>query len=204
MSKIMIEFTNLFEMIIAAVFVSNIILSFYLGIDHQLFIEKKHTMINKRVLVILIVLPLSSMISFVIQQSLLIEIDAWGEIVRDLTYFRTITFIVVIILVNYLILGLLSKFFSNQFKNLQNDFKGVLPSTIVLGSVIVITSSVTTLLESLLLSIVVVFGYAFVLNILKFIENQLEMKVVPKSFQGLPLQLIILSIMALIFSGFGG
>jgi len=200
----MIEFSNIFEMIIAAVFVSNIILSFYLGIDHQLFIEKKHTMINKRVLVILIVLPLSSMISFVIQQSLLIEIDALGEIVRDLTYFRTITFIVVIILVNYIILGLLSKFFSNQFKNLQNDFKGVLPSTIVLGSVIVITSSVTTLLESVLLSLVVVFGYAFVLNILKFIENQLEMKVVPKSFQGLPLQLIILSIMALIFSGFGG
>jgi len=200
----MIEFSNIFEMIIAAVFVSNIILSFYLGIDHQLFIEKKHTMINKRVIVILIVLPLSSMISFVIQQSLLIEIDALGEIVRDLTYFRTITFIVVIILVNYIILGLLSKFFSNQFKNLQNDFKGVLPSTIVLGSVIVITSSVTTLLESVLLSLVVVFGYAFVLNILKFIENQLEMKVVPKSFQGLPLQLIILSIMALIFSGFGG
>jgi electron transport complex protein RnfA len=135
---------------------------------------------------------------------LLIELDALGEIVRDLTYFRTITFIVVIILVNYIILGLLSKFFSNQFKNLQNDFKGVLPSTIVLGSVIVITSSVTTLLESVLLSLVVVFGYAFVLNILKFIENQLEMKVVPKSFQGLPLQLIILSIMALIFSGFGG
>ncbi len=200
----MIEFTNLFEMIIAAVFVSNIILSFYLGIDHQLFIEKKHTMINKRVLVIFIVLPLSSMMSFVIQQSLLIELDALGEIVRDLTYFRTITFIVVIILVNYIVLGLLSKFFPNQFKNLQNEFKGVLPSTIVLGSVIVITSSVTTLLESLLLSIVVVFGYAFVLNILKFIENQLEMKVVPKSFQGLPLQLIILSIIALIFSGFGG
>lgn len=200
----MIEFSNIFEMIIAAVFVSNIILSFYLGIDHQLFIEKKHTMINKRVLVILIVLPLSSMISFVIQQSLLIELDALGEIVRDLTYFRTITFIVVIILVNYIVLGLLSKFFPNQFKNLQNDFKGVLPSTIVLGSVIVITSSVTTLLESLLLSLVVVFGYAFVLNILKFIENQLEMKVVPKSFQGLPLQLIILSIIALIFSGFGG
>jgi electron transport complex protein RnfA len=161
-------------------------------------------MINKRVIVILIVLPLSSMISFVIQQSLLIEIDALGEIVRDLTYFRTISFIVVIILVNYIVLGLLSKFFPNQFKNLQNDFKGVLPSTIVLGSVIVITSSVTTLLESVLLSLVVVFGYAFVLNILKFIENQLEMKVVPKSFQGLPLQLIILSIMALIFSGFGG
>lgn len=200
----MIEFSNIFEMIIAAVFVSNIILSFYLGIDHQLFIEKKHTMINKRVLVIFIVLPLSSMMSFVIQQSLLIELDALGEIVRDLTYFRTITFIVVIILVNYIVLGLLSKFFPNQFKNLQNEFKGVLPSTIVLGSVIVITSSVTTLLESLLLSIVVVFGYAFVLNILKFIENQLEMKVVPKSFQGLPLQLIILSIIALIFSGFGG
>lgn len=200
----MIEFSNLFEMIIAAVFVSNIILSFYLGIDHQLFIEKKHTMINKRVLVIFIVLPLSSMISFVIQQSLLIEIDALGEIVRDLTYFRTITFIVIIILVNYIVLGLLSKFFPNQDKNLQNEFKGVLPSTIILGSVIVITSSVTTLLESLLLSLVVVFGYAFVLNILKFIENQLEMKVVPKSFQGLPLQLIILSIMALIFSGFGG
>jgi electron transport complex protein RnfA len=200
----MIEFSNIFEMIIAAVFVSNIILSFYLGIDHQLFIEKKHTMINKRVLVILIVLPLSSMISFVIQQSLLIEIDALGEIVRDLTYFRTITFIVVIILVNYIVLGLLSKFFPNQFKNLQNEFKGVLPSTIVLGSVIVIKSSVKTLLESVLLSLVVVFGYAFVLNILKFIENQLEMKVVPKSFQGLPLQLIILSIMALIFSGFGG
>ncbi len=36
----MIEFSNIFEMIIAAVFVSNIILSFYLGIDHQLFIEK--------------------------------------------------------------------------------------------------------------------------------------------------------------------
>ncbi len=161
-------------------------------------------MINKRVLVILIVLPLSSMISFVVQQSLLIEIDALGEIVRDLTYFRTISSIVVIILVNYIVLGLLSKFFPNQFKNLQNDFKGVLPSTIVLGSVIVITSSVTTLLESVLLSLVVVFGYAFVLNILKFIENQLEMKVVPKSFQGLPLQLIILSIMALIFSGFGG
>jgi electron transport complex protein RnfA len=191
-------------MIIAAVFVSNIILSFYLGIDHQLFIEKKHTMINKRVLVIFIVLPLSSMMSFVIQQSLLIELDALGEIVRDLTYFRTISFIVVIILVNYIVLGLLSKFFPNQFKNLQNEFKGVLPSTIVLGSVIVITSSVTTLLESVLLSLVVVFGYAFVLNILKFIENQLEMKVVPKSFQGLPLQLIILSIMALIFSGFGG
>ena len=200
----MIEFSNLFEMIIAAVFVSNIILSFYLGIDHQLFIEKKHTMINKRVLVIFIVLPLSSIISFVIQQSLLIEIDALGEIVRDLTYFRTITFIVIIILVNYIVLGLLSKFFPNQYKNLQNEFKGVLPSTIILGSVIVITSSVTTLLESLLLSLVVVFGYAFVLNILKFIENQLEMKVVPKSFQGLPLQLIILSIMALIFSGFGG
>ena len=200
----MIEFSNLFEMIIAAVFVSNIILSFYLGIDHQLFIEKKHTMINKRVLVIFIVLPLSSIISFVIQQSLLIEIDALGEIVRDLTYFRTITFIVVIILVNYIVLGLLSKFFPNQYKNLQNEFKGVLPSTIILGSVIVITSSVTTLLESLLLSLVVVFGYAFVLNILKFIENQLEMKVVPKSFQGLPLQLIILSIIALIFSGFGG
>jgi Na+-transporting NADH:ubiquinone oxidoreductase subunit E/electron transport complex protein RnfA len=144
------------------------------------------------------------MMSFVIQQSLLIELDALGEIVRDLTYFRTITFIVVIILVNYIVLGLLSKFFPNQFKNLQNDFKGVLPSTIVLGSVIVITSSVTTLLESVLLSLVVVFGYAFVLNILKFIENQLEMKVVPKSFKGLPLQLIILSIMALIFSGFGG
>jgi electron transport complex protein RnfA len=74
--------------------------------------------------------------------------------------------------------------------------------TMILGSLLVMVSSVTTVLESVVFAVSASLGYGLVLLFVSAIEKQLKDAPIPKGFKGLPLQLIILALIALIFSAF--
>lgn len=197
----MIEFTTLAQLIIATIFVNNVLLFSFLGLESVTTTEEKPKKALKLSVSLLIVLPLVSVISFWIYHTLLLSVSDTGEVLRDLTYLQTFVFIVTITAVVLIFNVLIKKVFPKVYAFIGQSTIQLISNTVVLGVLLINIGSVDTLAHSFYFSVFAAFGYGLVLMILTFTEKQLQESPIPKGFKGLPLQLIILSIIALIFYG---
>lgn len=198
----MIEFTTLAQLIVATIFINNVLLFSFLGLESLETIEEKPKHALKLSVALLFVLPLVSVISFLIYHSLLYTVDSsTGEVLKDLTYLQTFVFVITISVIVVIFNVLIKKVFPKFYGYIGKYTIQLVSNTVVLGALLINISSVDTLANSFYFSVFAAFGYGLVLMILTFIEKQLKDAPVPKGFKGLPMQLIILSIIALILFG---
>jgi len=197
----MIEFTTFAQLIVATLFLNNVLLFSFLGLESVTTIEEKPKNALKLSLALLLVLPIVSVISFWIYHNLLLSVSDTGEVLADLTYLQTFVFVITITVVVVLFNVLIKKFFPKLYAFIGQYAIQLVSNTVVLGVLLINISSVDTLANSFYFSVFAAFGYGLVLMILTFIEKHLQESPIPKGFKGLPLQLIILSIIALILYG---
>ncbi|MBU1093778.1 MAG: hypothetical protein KKH01_04880 [Firmicutes bacterium] len=197
----MIEFTTFAQLIVATIFLNNVLLFSFLGLESVTTIEEKPKNALKLSIALLFVLPLVSVISFWIYHNLLLTLNDTGEVVRDLTYLQTFVFVVTITVVVVIFNVLIKKVFPKLYMFIGQSTIQLVANTVVLGVLLINISSVDTLANSFYFSVFAAFGYGLVLMILTFIEKQLQQAPIPKGFKGLPIQLIILSIITLILYG---
>jgi len=197
----MIEFTTFAQLIVATLFLNNVLLFSFLGLESVTTIEEKPKNALKLSIALLLVLPLVSVISFWIYHNLLLSVSDTGEVLADLTYLQTFVFVITITVVVVIFNVLIKKVFPKLYAFIGQYSIQLVSNTVVLGVLLINISSVDTLANSFYFSVFAAFGYGLVLMILTFIEKQLKEAPIPKGFKGLPLQLIILSIIALILYG---
>lgn len=191
-------FMDLLMIVIAAVFVNNVVLNQFLGICSFVGISNKIKTAFGMGLAVIFVIGLSSAITNVIYEQILNN----GK--YDLKYLQTIVFILVIAALVQLVEMVIKKFSPALYKALGVYLPLITTNCAVLGVALINVNREYDFVESLVYGLATAIGFTIAIVILAGIREHLEHNDVPKSFKGSPIVLITATLMAMAFSGFAG
>ena len=187
---------NLFTMIIAAVFINNIILNKFLGMCPFLGVSKKASS----------AIGMGCAVTFVIFASSIFTYSLYyGVLVRfGLEYMDLITFILVIAAFVQFVEMFIKKFSPALYKSLGIYLPLITTNCAVLGVALENITNGYNFVEMCTYSLAVPIGFTLVIFIFSTIRERLDARKVPTSFLGNPIALIVAGIMAIAFSGLNG
>lgn len=189
-------FLCLSKLLLTGMIVKNVVLGQFLGMCSFLGISKKTKNAIGMGMTVLVVLTISSALSWVLYTFILVPLE--------LTFLKTIAFIIVIASLVQLVEIILKKFSSMLYKSLGIFLPLITTNCAVLGIALLNIQNKYSFLETLFYSIGASLGFLIVLIIFSGIREKLELTNVPKAFKGLPIALITASIMSIAFMGFIG
>lgn len=185
---------NLISIFITSLLVENVVLTKFLGMCPFIGTSSKEKTALGMGISVMIVTVLSSIITYILYHLILVPTDS--------TYLNNIIFVFVIAS----LVGVLEIVLKNKNKKLYKALGIYLPlittNCAVLGIVLLNISSGYNFLEMLVYSIGSSLGFTLVLYIFSTIREELEKKPIPERFEGVPVALITIAIMALVFARF--
>jgi len=196
--------TQFLTIFISAVFVYNVILSRFLGLCSFIAISKETKPALAMSLAVMFVTTMSSVITWFIYRFLLIPFN--------LTYLRTISFILVIATFVQLVEMVIKKISPALYRFFGIYLPLITVNCAVLG-VAVLNSDMFfsngkaltgSFYYSLFQGICVGIGYTLAMLLMSGIRERLDLCAVPKALKDFPLAFIIAAIMSLSFLGFNG
>lgn len=182
--------------IVATVLVNNFVLVQFLGLCPFMGVSKKVETSMGMALATTFVLTLSSVSSYLVEQYLLAPLE--------LTYLRTISYILVIAAVVQL-----TEMWIRKSSPLLHEVLGIyLPlittNCAVLGVALLNVREAHNFLESALFGLGASLGFSLVLVLFSAMRERIAVADVPEVFQGAPIALITAGLMSLAFMGFAG
>lgn len=195
------QFLSIF---ISAVFINNVILSRFLGLCSFIAISKQTRPALAMSLAVMFVITMSSMITWLIYRFLLIPFD--------LTYLRTISFILVIASFVQFVEMVVRKVSPSLYRLFGIYLPLITVNCAVLGVAVLNIDMffvngrplAGSFYYSVFQGICVGLGYSLAMLLMSGIRERLDFCEVPKAFKDYPLAFIIASIMGLSFLGFNG
>jgi electron transport complex protein RnfA len=190
---------------ISAVFINNVILSRFLGLCSFIAISKETRPALAMSLAVMFVTTMSSIITWLIYRFLLIPFN--------MTYLRTISFILVIATFVQLVEMIIRKFAPALYRFFGIYLPLITVNCAVLGVAVLNSdmffstdgkSMAGGFLYSTFQGICVGLGYTLAMLLMSAIRERLELCNVPKALKDFPLGFIIASIMSMAFMGFNG
>lgn len=191
--------------IISAIFVNNILLAQFLGICPFLGVSNKISTATGMSGAVCFVITLATVVTYLINKYLLVPFG--------LTFLQTIAFILVIAALVQMVEIVLKKISPSLYQALGIFLPLITTNCAVLGvAITVVTKEFTfggeahmlNLGEATVYALATSIGYGLAMILFAGLREHLAMNDVPKSFKGLPIALITVSIMALAFLGFSG
>lgn len=182
--------------ILATTLANNIIVVQMAGVDPALAFNKRQVVAKGLCLTMLVLLPLATMFTFILQQAVLkpLEID----------YLQLPLFVTLIILLAGLLKILLPKINATLGERLEIFLPMAAINTTLLGSVLLNLRQSDTVLQSVAYGLATALGFALVLLMITSIHEKLEYADIPHPFRGLPITLVTLGLVAMSFMGFPG
>jgi electron transport complex, RnfABCDGE type, A subunit len=188
---------RIFTLIISALFVSNMVLSRFLGICAFLGVSKKIETAKGMGAAVTFVMGLASLISFIVYKFILVPLD--------ITYMYTIAFILVIAALVQFVEMVLKKTMPELYKALGIFLPLITTNCAILGAVIINMNEKLNLIESLVFGIASGLGWMLAIVILAGLRERMEANdKMPEAVKGLPASLITSGLMAIAFLGFSG
>lgn len=187
---------NLLILAFSAFILENIILSQFLGICPFIGVSTKRSNALGMGMAVLFVMLISSSVTWLLYKYVLEPFD--------ITYMRTIVFILVIASLVQMVEIFLKKVSPVLYKALGIYLPLITTNCGVLGVAILNISKEHNFLEMVVYTTFIGLGFLFVIYIFSMIREKLEFSPVPKAFQGAPIALVVAAILAIIFSRFGG
>ncbi|MFA5156831.1 MAG: RnfABCDGE type electron transport complex subunit A [Candidatus Omnitrophota bacterium] len=189
---------------ISMVFINNFILSKFLGLCPFIGVSKEIKPAFSMGSAVTFVITMSSMITWVIYRYLLIPFD--------LTYLRTISFILVIASFVQFVEMVIRKFFPALYRAFGIYLPLITVNCAVLGAAVLNsetffnanTGNAASFLMSLTQGFFAGVGFLLAMALMSGIRQKLEVVDAPVSLRGVPLAFIIASLMSLAFMGFNG
>ncbi len=181
---------------IGAALVNNVVLSQFLGLCPFLGVSKKIDTAAGMGGAIIFVITLSSAITSLIYTFILEK--------TNLTYLRTIVFILVIAALVQFVEMFLKKSMPALYQSLGVFLPLITTNCAVLGVAITNVQKEYNLLESVVNGFATAVGFTIAIVILAGLRERMEYNDVPESFQGMPIVLITSGLMAIAFFGFSG
>jgi len=182
--------------IIAAVFVNNIVLNQFLGICPFIGVSGKVETAVGMTGAVAFVMVLATIVTYIIQSAVL---EPFG-----ITYMQTITFILVIASLVQLVEIILKKVSPALYQALGIFLPLITTNCAVLGVAILTIQKDYTLMEGAVFAIANAAGFGLALIIFAGIREQLELVNIPKPLKGVPIAFITAGLLALAFMGFAG
>ncbi|MGQ9658493.1 MAG: electron transport complex subunit RsxA [Thermochromatium sp.] len=182
--------------LVGTVLVNNFVLVKFLGLCPFMGVSKKLETAAGMGLATTFVMTLSSVISWIINQFILVPLD--------IGYLRTISFILVIAAVVQFTETVMRKTSPLLYQLLGIFLPLITTNCAVLGVALLNQQSQHTLLESALYGLGAALGFSLVLALFAAIRERVAVSDVPKPFQGSAIALITAGLMSLAFMGFAG
>jgi electron transport complex protein RnfA len=183
-------------MIISAVLINNVILTQFLGICPFLGVSNRVNTALGMAGAVVFVITLATMVTYLIQVYVL---DKLG-----IGFMQTITFILVIAALVQMVEIILKKVSQSLYQALGIFLPLITTNCAVLGVAILVIQKDYNLIQGVVFGAATAVGFGFALTILAGIREQLEMADIPKGMKGVPISLVIASILAMAFMGFTG
>ena len=184
------------ELIVAAIFINNILLAKFLGNCPFLGVSKKMETAIGMALAVIFVLTLAGIFTWVVEYALLAPLG--------LSYLRTLAFIVVIAALVQFVELFLRKSIPTLYKALGIFLPLITTNCAVLGVAIINIQDKLTLLETIAFSASSAAGFGLALVLFAGIRERFEIIRVPAPLQGTGIGLITAGMLALSFFAFKG
>jgi electron transport complex protein RnfA len=182
--------------IIAAIFVNNIVLAQFLGICPFVGVSGKVSTSVGMSGAVLFVMTLATIVTWLIQNYILIPFG--------IGFLQTISFILVIASLVQMVEIILKKVSPPLYQALGVFLPLITTNCAVLGVAILTIQKEFNLMEGVVFAIANAIGFALAMVIFAGIREHLDLMEVPKGMRGVPVALITAGILALAFMGFAG
>ena len=187
---------NLLAIAIGSAFISNVVLSQFLGICPFLGVSKKVKTAVGMGSAVVFVITLASFVAGVIYKYVLVPLD--------ITYLQTIVFILVIAALVQFVEMFLKKSMKGLYEALGVYLPLITTNCAVLGVALTNVQKGYTILESVVNGFAVAFGFLISITIMAGLRESMEYNDIPKAFRGMPQVLLTAGLMAIAFFGFSG
>jgi electron transport complex protein RnfA len=176
--------------------INNVVLSQFLGLCPFLGVSKKVKTAAGMGAAVIFVITLSSIVTGLIYKGILAPFN--------LTFLKTIVFILVIAALVQFVEMFLKKFMPALYKALGVYLPLITTNCAVLGIAITNVQKDYSLLEGTVNGFATSVGFTISIVILAGIREKMQYNDIPKPFQGMPIVLISAGLMAIAFCGFAG
>ena len=195
------ELKILFGILISTIFINNFVLSQMLGLCPFLGVSKKLDSALGMGFAVIFVMTLASFITYLLYKYVLLP--------NDITYLRTISFILVIASLVQLVEIVIEKVSPSLYQALGIFLPLITTNCAVLGVAVlnINTGFITAelgLIKSVVQGLGAGLGFTLALLLMAGIRERLELANVPKNLEGLPITFITSGLLALAFLGFSG
>lgn len=187
---------NYFFIIIAAIFVNNIVLNQFLGICPFLGVSKKISTAAGMTGAVTFVMVIATIVTYLIQTFVL---DVYG-----IGFMQTITFILVIASLVQLVEIILKKVSPSLYQALGVFLPLITTNCAILGVAIMTIQKEFNLMEGVVYAIASAIGFGLALILFAGLREHLDLMNVPKGMKGIPAALVVAGILAMAFMGFSG
>ncbi len=187
---------NLILIAIGSALINNVVLSQFLGLCPFLGVSKKIKTALGMGGAVIFVITLSSIVTGLIYEHLLVRFD--------ITYLKTIVFILVIAALVQLVEMFLKRFIPPLYKALGVYLPLITTNCAVLGIALTNVTKNYSLLEGTVNGFATAVGFTIAIVILAGIREKMQYNDIPKPFRGMPIVLVSAGLMAIAFCGFSG
>lgn len=182
--------------IIAAVLTNNFVLSKFYGCCPFLGVSKKLDSSIGMGAAVVFVMVCASLVTYPIYHLILKPLE--------LTYLRTVAFILVIAVFVQLLEMVIKKLMPPLYKTLGVYLPLITTNCAVLGVVLLNVQNDYNFIESVVYGITGGLGFLLAIYLFSTVRERLEFADYPKAFEGFPIALITAGLIALAFMGFSG
>lgn len=190
------QMTNLLIIAIGSALVNNVVLSQFLGLCPFLGVSKKVKTAAGMGTAVIFVITLASFVAALIYQFVLTPLN--------ITYLKTIVFILVIAALVQFVEMFLKKYMVSLYESLGVYLPLITTNCAVLGVALTNVQKSYSILASVVNGFATAAGFTISIVILAGIREKMEYNDIPKPFQGMPIVLITAGLMAIAFCGFSG
>ena len=187
---------NLIVLSLGSALINNVVLSQFLGLCPFLGVSKKVKTALGMGTAVIFVITLASIVTGVIYKGLLVTFD--------LTYLKTIVFILVIAALVQFVEMFLKRFIPSLYSALGVYLPLITTNCAVLGIAITNVQKDYSLLEGTVNGFATAVGFTIAIVILAGIREKMQYNDIPKAFRGMPIVLVSAGLMAIAFCGFAG
>ncbi len=189
-------FTKLFIIFLSAALVHNYVLNRFLGICPFIGVSKNSSAAFGMGMAVIFVMTIASMATWLIQHYLLIPFN--------LTFLRTITFILVIATLVQFVEMVIAKISPALQQALGIFLPLITTNCAVLGVATINSDSNLDFISSIVNGLGAGVGFTIALLLMSAIRERLDITDVPDCMKGIPIAFIIAGLMSLAFMGFTG
>ena len=185
---------NLVGLMITASLVNNVVLSQFLGLCPFLGVSKKTDTALGMGAACIFVITMASLVCSIIYKFILAPLD--------ISYLKTIVFILVIAMLVQFVEMILKKYVVSLYQALGVYLPLITTNCAVLGVALNNVTDGYTILQSVVCGFATAVGFTIAIVILAGLREKMEYNDIPAPFKGMPLVLLTSGLMAIAFTGF--